>query len=40
MLNLGHATASEIVQLIALVKTKARNRFGIYLQEEIEYVGF
>ena len=40
MLNLGHATASEIVQLIALVKTKASDRFGIYLQEEIEYVGF
>ncbi|MBI1908281.1 UDP-N-acetylmuramate dehydrogenase [Candidatus Uhrbacteria bacterium] len=40
ILNTGTATASDIVQLIALVKTRARNRFGITLEEEVQYVGF
>lgn len=39
-LNLGGATADEMVQLIALAKTRARNEFGIQLQEEVQYVGF
>jgi UDP-N-acetylmuramate dehydrogenase len=40
IVNLGGATASDIVQLIAIVKHEARNRFGIQLQEEIKYLGF
>jgi len=40
IVNLGAATASDVVQLIALVKTRARNEFGIQLQEEVQYLGF
>lgn len=40
VVNTGSATADDIVQLIALIKTRARNEYGIMLQEEIEYIGF
>jgi UDP-N-acetylmuramate dehydrogenase len=40
IVNSGSATADDIVQLIALVKTRARDEYGIMLEEEIEYVGF
>lgn len=40
VVNTGSATADEVVQLIALIKTRARNEFGIQLQEEVQYVGF
>ncbi len=38
--NVSDATASDVVQLIALVKMNARDRFGIQLAEEVEYIGF
>ena len=38
--NDGTATADHIAQLIALVKTKVRDAYGIQLHEEIQYVGF
>lgn len=40
LLNVGHATAKDIVTLISFVKTKARNEFGVQLQEEVQYLGF
>ncbi|MBT4856912.1 UDP-N-acetylmuramate dehydrogenase [Candidatus Uhrbacteria bacterium] len=40
LINHGKATADEIVQLIALVKTRVRTQFGIQLQEEVQYLGF
>ena len=40
LLNLGTATASDIVQLISLVKSKVRDAYGIQLQEEVHYLGF
>lgn len=40
ILNLGTASASEVVQLIAFVKTRAHERFGIHLHEEVQYLGF
>ncbi|MBI4435472.1 UDP-N-acetylmuramate dehydrogenase [Candidatus Uhrbacteria bacterium] len=40
VVNTGSATADEVVQLIALIKTRARNEFGIQLMEEVQYVGF
>lgn len=40
IVNLGGATASDVVQVVALVKTRARNEFGIQLQEEVQYMGF
>ena len=39
-INQGNATANEIVQLIAIVKSEARERYGIQLQEEVQYLGF
>lgn len=40
MTNLGKATADEVVQLAALIKTRARNDLGIQLHEEVQYIGF
>lgn len=40
IVNLGGATASDIVQIVALVKTRARDQLGIQLQEEVQYLGF
>ena len=33
------ATSDEIMQLISVVKTRARNELGIQLQEEIQWIG-
>lgn len=38
IVNLGTATASDVMQLISLIKTRARNTFGIELKEEVQYV--
>ena len=40
IVNMGKATASDIIQLVSLVKTRARDQYGIHLHEEIQYVGF
>lgn len=40
LVNTGNATADEVVQLIAFIKTRARDTYGIILQEEVQYVGF
>lgn len=40
IINAGNATASDILQIISLVKTRARNQFGIQLQEEVQLMGF
>jgi len=40
LVNKGSATADNIVQLIALIKTRARDEYGILLEEEVQYVGF
>lgn len=40
LVNLGGATADEVVQLVALIKTRARNELGIQLEEEVAYLGF
>ncbi|HAU65749.1 MAG: UDP-N-acetylenolpyruvoylglucosamine reductase [Candidatus Uhrbacteria bacterium GW2011_GWF2_39_13] len=40
VVNTGSATADDVVQLVALIKTRARNEYGIVLQEEVQYVGF
>lgn len=40
IVNLGQAKAEEVMILISLIKQRVRNKFGIQLQEEIEYVGF
>lgn len=40
VLNVGQATADQVVQLISYVKQQVRNKAGVQLMEEIEYVGF
>lgn len=40
IVNLGHATGEEIVELIAQVKTAVKKKFGIVLEIEPELVGF
>jgi len=40
LVNTGEATADHVVQLIAFVKTRARDEYGILLEEEVKLVGF
>lgn len=40
IVNLGNATAEEVIILISYIKQKVRQKFSVQLQEEIEYVGF
>ncbi len=40
IVNAGGATAEDVIMLAAIVKTRVRNKFGIQLREEIQYVGF
>lgn len=40
ILNVGHATADQVVQLVSYVKQQVRDKCGVQLMEEIEYVGF
>jgi UDP-N-acetylmuramate dehydrogenase len=40
LVNTGNAKAEDFMILIALVKTRVRNKFGIQLKEEVQYVGF
>lgn len=39
-LNLGGGSADELARLIFAVKKKVRDKFGIELQEEVQYIGF
>ena len=38
--NAGGGTAADLCALIAELKARVRNRFGIDLEEEVQYVGF
>lgn len=40
LVNTGKATADDVVQLITSIKTRARNEYGINLEEEVQYIGF
>jgi len=40
IINLGNSTASDVIQLISLIKMKVRDEYGVQLMEEIQYVGF
>lgn len=39
-INAGGATAEEVVMLIAIAKDLVRRKFGVLLEEEIQYIGF
>ena len=38
--NLGGASAEEVVMLVGVAKDNVRRKFGLQLEEEIQYVGF
>lgn len=40
IINAGDATADDVVQLISYIKQQVRDKKGIQLMEEIEYIGF
>ncbi len=40
IINTGNATADDVVQLISYIKQQVRDKAGVQLMEEIEYVGF
>ncbi|OGY41870.1 MAG: UDP-N-acetylenolpyruvoylglucosamine reductase [Candidatus Buchananbacteria bacterium RBG_13_36_9] len=40
IVNIGKATANDVLQLISYIKMKVRDKLGVQLLEEIEYVGF
>ncbi|MFA6170911.1 MAG: UDP-N-acetylmuramate dehydrogenase [Patescibacteria group bacterium] len=40
IINTGKATAEDIVNLICVIKQKARNKLNLKLEEEIKYLGF
>jgi UDP-N-acetylmuramate dehydrogenase len=37
--NAGQGTAGELCELIAELKQRVRERFGIEVEEEVQYVG-
>ncbi len=40
LLNLGEASASDVLQLISLIKMRVRDDYGIQLEEEVQLLGF
>jgi UDP-N-acetylmuramate dehydrogenase len=40
IVNTGKAKAEDIIILASIVKQKVRQKFGVQLREEVEYVGF
>lgn len=40
VVNLGGAKAKDVLALINLIKKEVKNKFGIKLEEEIQYLGF
>ena len=40
IVNLGKGKAKEVKKLINLIKKTVKNKFGIELEEEIQYIGF
>ena len=40
IVNLGNGKAKDVKKLIKLAKKKVKNKFGIGLKEEIQYLGF
>jgi UDP-N-acetylmuramate dehydrogenase len=40
IVNTGNATAEDIIMLVSIIKQQVRNKFGIELVEETQYLGF
>ena len=39
VINTGQASAEDVIMLISYIKQQVRDKFGVQLQEEIEYIG-
>lgn len=40
LVNTGNGTASDVIELVSLIKTKIRDEFGIQVHNEIQLLGF
>jgi UDP-N-acetylmuramate dehydrogenase len=40
IVNTGKATAEDVIMLISYIKQQVRDRFGVQLYEEVQYLGF
>jgi len=40
IINIGQASAEDVIMLISVIKQKVRSKFSLQLMEEIEYQGF
>ena len=40
IINVGGATAEDVITLISIAKEYVHRRFGLLLEEEIQYIGF
>ena len=40
IMNAGGATADHVVQLVSYIKQQIRDRYGVQVQEEVQYLGF
>jgi len=40
IINKGKAEADEIARLISFIKSRVKERFGVRLQEEVQYIGW
>ena len=40
IVNLGQATAKDIIKLIAIVKVAVKKKYGITLEVEVQLIGF
>ena len=38
LINRGKGTSDELYQLVGIIKMKVRDKFGLNLEEEIEYL--
>jgi UDP-N-acetylmuramate dehydrogenase len=40
IVNTGQATAEDVIMLVSIIKQQVRDKFGIELEEEAQYLGF
>ena len=40
IVNLGRGTAKDVMRLIKIIKNKVKKKFGVVLEEEIQFLGF
>ena len=40
IVNTGNATAEQVIMLMGVIKERVHRKFGVFLEEEIRYIGF